>query len=147
MKNTTIRISMDQEKIDALKDRILVGASRGHIHSVEHGVEIFKKELIENLRSYIKMENFTSADEQMNINVTSKDELLDVTDVVMAQLRREARRKPDEPKPDPQPFNAEELLREQMKLAAEASKSGVLPDELCDLSSALCDLYKTLNRF
>jgi len=136
MKNTTIKISMDQEKIDALKDRILVGASRGHIHSVEHGVEIFKKELIENLRDFVKTEN-----------VTSKDELQSVSDVVMSQLRREARRKPDEPTPDHKPFNAEELLKEQMKLVAEASKSASVPEELCDLSSALCDLYETLNRF
>lgn len=147
MKNIIVNISVDQEKVDSLKNKILVGASRGHIHSIEHGVEIFKKELNENFRNYIKMENFTSADEQVNINVTSKDELLNVTDIVMAQLRHEARRKPDEQKPDPEPFNAEELLREQMKLVAEASKSASVTEELCDLSSALCDLYETLNRF
>jgi len=119
--------------LEVLKERF----DESLIHNYKQpGTEIFKKDLIENSVDLIKTEN-----------VTSNDELLNVADVVMAQLRHEARRNPDEPKPEHKPFNAEDLLKEQMKLVAEASNLAAVPDDLCNLTSALCDLYKTLNLF
>lgn len=92
MKNLTVNISLDNEKIDELRNKILKGASRGNIDSLEHVMEIFKKELSENIQNYIKTEQIVTKNETTLLKCDVA-ELKNISEIVMNQLRHEPRRK------------------------------------------------------